>query len=137
MHARKLASLLATGGAMFAIAATPAGADPKGGDTFPLVCDNGNSYTVTTNGNGDFTPAHNVNGTETFVPLAFGAFTGTFTDNEGHVFPIDEPATTKGQSNRNGKGDVTCTFTFSGTDEDGTFEASGSVTGFITPRGGK
>ena len=122
MHVRKLAGLLATGGALLAIAATPAGADPKG-ETFPLDCDNGNTYTVITSGNGEFTPAHNADGTQTFIPLSFGEFTGTFTDNEGNVFPVDEPAVDKGQSNRNGKGDVTCTFAFSGTEEEGTFEA--------------
>jgi hypothetical protein len=138
MHARKLAGLLATGGALFAISAAPAGADPKGGEAIPLTCDNGNSYTVVTNGEGEFTPAHDVDSNSTFVPLAFGEFHGTVTDPGGNVVAtIDEPAIAKGQSNRNGKGNVTCTLTFSGSEDGFTFSGTGTVTGFITPRGAK
>ena len=136
MHASKLAGLLATGGAMFAIAAAPAGADPKG-ETIPLECDNGNAYVVAVSGNGEFTPAHDTASTATFVPLEFGEFTGTFTPPGGAPEPISEPGAMKGQSNKNGKANVTCTFSFSETSEEGTFVASGTVTGFITPRGGK
>jgi hypothetical protein len=132
MRARKLSGLLVAGGLLLAIAA-PAGADPKG-DTFPIVCDNGVTYDATGNGNGEFTPAHDINSTSTLIPLSFGPFTGTVTDGEGNVTPIDEPASSKGQSGKQ-KDTVSCTFTFSGTDGEFTFEGSGSVVGIVTPRG--
>ncbi len=136
MRAGKLAGLLATGGLLLAVAA-PAGADPKGGDTFPLVCDDGNTYTVTTNGNGEFTPAHDVNSTSMLIPLSFGEFQGTVTYPDGTTEQITEPGISKGQSGKNAKNTVTCTFSFSGTEDGVTFSATGTVVGFVTPRGGR
>lgn len=100
---RTFARLLVAGGLTLGIAAAPAIADPKG-ETFPLVCDDGNTYQVTTNGNGEFTPAHDADSTRTFVPLAFGEFTGTVTDAQGNVVDsFSEPGVAKGQSGKNAK----------------------------------
>lgn len=132
---RTFARLLVAGGLTLGIAAAPAIADPKG-ETFPLVCDDGNTYQVTTNGNGEFTPAHDADSTRTFVPLAFGEFSGTVTDAQGNVVDsFSEPGVAKGQSGKNAKGTINCTFSFSGTEDGLTFSASGSVTGYATPRG--
>lgn len=136
MRARKLTGLIAAGGLIAALAATPASADPKG-DTFPVVCDNGKTYILTANGNGEFTPGHDTNSTAVLIPLSFGPFTGTATYPDGTSETFTEPGSSKGRSGKNARGTVNCTFTFSGADEDGTtFMGSGSVTGYVTPRGG-
>jgi len=132
-------------GALSAIAVGPAGADPQKGDVIPLECENGQSYEVVTNGNGEFTPAHDVASNGTFVPVSFGEFTGTVTSSSGEVLEtFTEPPVFKGQSARN-RSELTCTFSFhvvsDGSDPDfplgATFDGSGSVTGFVTPAGKK
>ncbi len=138
--ARPLGLLVAAGLAV-GVAAAPASADPRKGEIIPLACDNGQSYTIAVNGNGEFTPGHDTDSTSVLVPVAFGAFTGTVTDAEGNVAEtFSEPGAAKGQSGKNAKNTVTCTFSFSETfTEDGetfTFTGGGTVTGFITPRGG-
>ncbi len=71
------------------------------------------------------------------IPLSFGPFTGTATYPDGTSETFTEPGSSKGRSGKNARGTVNCTFTFSGADEDGTtFMGSGSVTGYVTPRGG-
>ena len=95
------------------------------------MCDNGRTYIVTVNGNGEFTPARDTQSTVVLVPLAFGDFTGTVTYPDGSTETISEPGIAKGQSGKRKTDTVTCTG-----DEDGVhFEAGGSVTGFVTPRG--
>ena len=135
MRARNLSTLLVAGGLALGVAAAPVAAHPKDAETFPLVCDDGNTYIVTTNGNGEFTPAHDTDSNTVFVPLSFGDFHGTVTDSEGNVEEFTEPGVAKGQSGKNAKNTVTCTFSFSGTEDGMTFEASGSVTGYATPGG--
>ncbi len=142
MGARKLSGLLAAGGLLLGLAAAPANADPRKGELIPLDCDNGRSYTIAVNGNGEFTPGHDVNSTSMLVPVAFGAFTGTVTDSQGNVVEtFTEPGAAKGRSAKNTKNTVTCTFEFNDTFEENgetfTFSGSGSVTGFITPRRGR
>ena len=110
-----------------------AGADPKG-EAIPLECDNGKSYTVNTNGNGEFTPGLVADGTAVFVPIAFGDFSFTVTDGSGNVVDSGtEPGAAKGQSAKGVKDAVTCTFSFSGTEDGFTFTGSGSVVARITP----
>ena len=110
-----------------------AGADPKG-DVIPLECDNGQSYVVNTNGNGEFTPGLVADGTAVLVPVEFGPFSYTVTDGEGNVVESgSEPASAKGRSAKGVKDAVTCTFEFSGTEDGFTFEGSGSVVARITP----
>lgn len=141
MGHRRAAGLLA-----FGIASTfwmgTAGADPTKGEVFPISCDNGKSYEVVSNGNGDFTPAHDVGSNATLVPVSFGAFTGTITDGNGNVVEtFNEPAESKGQSAKGLKNAVTCTFSFSEVSDGShpdfplgyTFTGSGSAVVRITP----
>lgn len=138
MHGRKLVGLLVAAGLAVVVAA-PAGAAPVR-ETVPLVCDNGKTYTAEVNGNGNFTPARDVASNTVLVPLAFGDFSGTVTDSEGNVVDeFSDPGIAKGQSGKNAKNTITCTFEFNETfTEEGetyTFSGGGSVTGYTTPRG--
>jgi hypothetical protein len=139
--ARVLARTALVGGlaAGLALPALGAGAiaDPKRGDTFPLVC-GGTTYTVTTNGNGEWTPAHDVNSNRVFIPHAFSGFHGEIRDAQGVlVDTFDEAASTQGSGKQ--KNDVSCTFSFTeasdGSDPEFpagyTFHGSGGVTGQI------
>lgn len=128
-------------GALSAVVAGPAGADPKSDETIPVECDNGQSYEVVVNGNGHFTPAHIVGDLGTFVPVAFGEFTGTVTSSTGEVLAtFTEPAVAKGQSGKN-RDLFNCTYSFvevsDGSDPEfpagSVFTGGGSVTGFLTP----
>lgn len=132
---RKLSGLLVAGGLLVGVAAAPAGADPKKGEVIPLACDNGKSYRVVVNGNGEFTPGHDLDSTAVLVPLAFGPFTGTVTDSDGNVIEtINEPGSSKGQSAEHAKNAVTCSFTFSSTENGMTFTGGGTVVVRITPQ---
>ena len=140
MHAAKPLGLVVAAGLALGVAAAPAGAGPVK-ETVPLVCDNGRTYTAVLNGNGEFTPARDVDSNSVFVPLSFGEFSFTITDSQGNVLDSDtEPGVAKGQSGKNAKNTITCTFSFTGTEvvegETLTFTGGGSVTGYITPRGG-
>jgi hypothetical protein len=118
--------------------AAPSSADPKG-ETIPVICDNGTTYWVAVNGNGAFTPGHDVNSTAMLVPTSFGEFHGVITDSTGAV--IDEftdPAMTKGNSTKQRATSLSCTFTIVEQFDDPdlgtlTFTGSGSVQGFVTP----
>jgi hypothetical protein len=127
-------------GALSAVVA-PASAEPADAETIPVECDNGESYEVVTNGNGEFTPAHIVGSTGTFVPVAFGEFTGTVRSSTGQVLAtFTEEGSAKGKSGKN-RDLLECTFSFSevndGSDPEfpvgSVFTGSGSVTGFLTP----
>ena len=127
-------------------AGAPAGADPVNAPDVtpvPITCDNGHTYDAAVNGNGDFTPAHDVNSTKILVPLMFGEFTGTVTDSEGNVLEsFTDPALTKGKANKKQRRtQTTCTYTFEATFDDPdlgtlTFSGTGSVVGFVTPARG-
>ena len=119
-----------------------AGADPSGGETFPLVCNNGTTYQATSNGNGEFTPAHDLGGTGVFVPVSFGTFSGTIRNAQGQVVDsFTEPGTSKGQSAKGLSNPVTCTFSFTevsdGSDPEFpagyTFSGTGSAVVRLTP----
>jgi hypothetical protein len=116
-----------------------ASADPQGTEIL-ISCDNGVTYHATVNGNGPFTPAHDLATTTILIPVALGEFHGTLTDQNGAV--IDEftdPAITKGSSGNHVRATTTsCRFTINDTFVDpvlGTvhFFGQGTVTGFITP----
>ena len=137
MRAARLTRVIAAAGVIAGIAAAPAFGAPQQ-ELIPLECDNGNSYVVAVNGNGDFTPARDTESTSVFVPLSFGDFTSTVTFPDGTSITETEPGGAKGKGNpgKNADNLVTCTFSFEGTEDGVHFEGSGSVTGFITPRGG-
>jgi hypothetical protein len=120
--------------------AGPAAADPKG-EVITLDC-GGTSYDVAISGNGAFSPGHDTAGTSMLIPVSFGEFTGTVTDEEGNVVDsfVDPPAS-KGPGAA-AQAEVDCTFTITETFEEPelgpglfTFTGTGSVQGFITPRG--
>jgi hypothetical protein len=119
--------------------ASAASADPKG-EPVPVTCDNGVTYEVAVNGNGAFTPGHDLASTTILVPTSFGEFHGTVTDSDGNV--IDEfvdPPMTKGSSGNQARATTTsCTLTITEIFDDPelgtlTFTGEGSVTGFVTP----
>ena len=140
MRIRSFATVgLAAGTFVFPLAmAAPALADP-GGDTFTLVC-GGTSYHVTSPpGNGDFTPAFDLDSNRVFIPHAFGPFTGTIRDASGAVVDsFTEPAQTQGSGKQ--KNDMSCSFSFhevsDGSDPEFpagyTFDGSGTVTGQVS-----
>jgi hypothetical protein len=121
--------LVAIGAGLVAVVgfAPSAVADPKS-EVIPITCD-GQTVMVAVNGNGDFTPGHLVGGTAVYVVQSIDA-TFTFTPTGGE--PMTEHMV---RSKANVHGDtVTCTFELSDTSPDGTFEASGTVVVFVTPR---
>ena len=131
----KIAAGLGTLGLAATLFGGAAGADPQG-FSLPLVCDNGNTYQVSTSGNGEFTPAHDLGSTAMFVPVAFGPFTGVVRDAAGNVVEsFTDPASEKGQSARGLRAPVNCTYSFTdvsdGSDPDFpagfTFSGSGTV----------
>jgi hypothetical protein len=119
-------------GALGALALVPgAMADPvnaKNALVIPASCDNGQSYSVAVNGNGEFTPGHVVDSTSVFIPQAFN-LTFQFTPTEGET----ESETDTG-SKHNVHGDlVTCSIDFTQTFPEGTFHLFGTASGFFTP----
>jgi hypothetical protein len=115
----------------------PVLADPRHGEQISLTC-GGTTYSVVVNGNGEFTPAHDLASTRVFVPHAFGPFTGTIYDASGAVVAtFTEPGSVQGSGHQ--PNDVSCTFRISfvsdGSDPDvpagDTFVGTGSVTGQI------
>jgi hypothetical protein len=106
-------------------------ADPsnaKNAQVIPASCDNGQSYEVVVNGNGEFTPGHVVGSTSMFIPEAFD-LTFEFTPTGGS--PESETDTS---AKHNVHGDVTtCSIDFTQTFPEGSFHLFGTVTGFFTP----
>lgn len=143
-HARRVlaasAIIVTTFGGLLALA-RPASADPinaKDSLVVTVMCANGNTYSVVTNGNGNFTPAHDVNSTAMLIPLWFGEQTFTLTDPNGVVVDQETvPASAKGSSASapNRATQTACTFSGSQTDPSSgfTFTIAGSVVGFVTP----
>lgn len=139
-HPFRIVGAAATAVATSLAIAAPASADPQG-EAIPIVCDDGTTTDVTTNGNGDFTPGHVSGSTSTLVVSSFGEFHGVVTNAEtGELIEeFTEPADFKGRSSKAPRDYVTCTFSFSGDEfdeESGTtihFEGGGTVTGFLTP----
>lgn len=130
----------AAAGCLAALAiAAPAGADPSKDPAIPIVCDNGHTYEVTVNGNGEFTPAHDTASNMVLVPTSFGDFHFVVTDSDGNVIEEEtDPGLTKGHAQKSRRTAISCTFSFHEEFEDPdlgtlTFEGSGSVTGFTTP----
>jgi hypothetical protein len=127
-----------TVGALLAILvgvfAQTASADPshaKNAGFFTAVCGS-TQLSVVVNGNGEFTPAHVVGSTSVFIPTAFD-LTFSFAPSGGGAPEVE--TNTAARQHQPGNA-VTChlpaalnTVTF----PDGTFTASGTVTGFFTP----
>ncbi|WP_299442078.1 hypothetical protein [uncultured Phycicoccus sp.] len=114
------------------LAAAPAHADPPAYFDITLQCD-GETFAVSVAGNGDWTPAHDLNSPLVGVPIAFGEFTGTFTPTDGEPETFTEPAYAKPNVPRTRNLIVDCTYTVAGEFEDGSFTGYGSVT-LMVPR---
>jgi hypothetical protein len=106
-------------------------ADPvnaKNSLVFPAICDNGQSYQISVNGNGEFTPGHVVGSTSMLIPEAFN-LTFEFTPTGGEP---ESETDTAAKHNVHGN-TTTCTIDFTQTFPEGSFHLFGTATGFITP----
>ncbi len=125
-----------------------AGADPVNSKRvdgpFEVACPDQTFENVVGNGNGEFTPGHDLESTTMLIPVAFGTFTGTLYDAQGNAVDTftEDGFSAKGQSVDQVPGVVACTFSFTevsdGSDPDGppagfTFVGGGEVWGLITP----
>lgn len=114
-------------------------ADPANAkNVFPIqvACDNGHTYNVVANGNGQFTPAHDLDSNAVLIPVAFGETTFTVTDSSGTVVATEtQPPVSKGSSASNPAATTSCSFSGSAVDPEtgDTFAISGTVVGFVTP----
>ena len=119
-----------------AVGAATASADPVNAkNRLPVALDcGGDPVSTVTNGNGAWTPAHDVNGTGVFIPIEFGAQEGVFTDPDGNAFPFsDTDLFPKGSANPKGRTILECTFVIDTTFPDGSsLFVEGAVTGFLT-----
>jgi hypothetical protein len=119
-----------------AVGAGTASADPVNAkNRLPITLDcGGDPLSAVTNGNGAWTPAHDVNGTGVFIPIEFGAQEGVFTDPDGNEFPFsDTDLFPKGSANPKGRTILDCTFIVDTTFPDGSsLFVEGAVTGFFT-----
>jgi hypothetical protein len=137
------------GVALAVLTGAAAHAAPKGGETFELACDNGETYSIVTNRGTDFTPGFLVDATaKLIVPTSFGDFHFTAVAPDGEVLVDEtEPGPSKGNGKGNGGGNhtsVTCTFgeseVLTEDDPESGFPAgttltfSGEVTGFLVGR---
>ena len=99
--------------------------------TVTIECPSG-TYEAGLNGNGAFTPAHSLDSNEVLIPIAFGEFTGTFTDANGVSSTETDPPFAKGSAMPANGRVQNCTYSFLQSFPDGSsFAGSGSVTGFI------
>jgi len=126
--------------ALVATSAGVASADPVNArDALPIqiACDNGQTYTAVANGNGNFTPAHDLDSNAILVPVSFGPITFTLTDPNGVIIDQEtDPAASKGSSASNPNASTSCSFSGGATAPDGTtFSIVGTVTGMVTPLG--
>lgn len=123
------AACLAFAAVMVPIAAADPG-NAKNSARLSAVC-SGQTIMVVVNGNGEFTPAHVIDGTSMFIPTAFNV-TFTFTPTGGSPMP-DTDTSSKAAPIAS---TTTCTIPlqtlFSG--PEGTLTIQGTVTGFFTPR---
>ena len=100
---------------------------------------------VTGNGNGQWTSVRSTTSTRVYIPVSFGAFTGTVRDANGTIVEqfTDPGGQVKGKNGTGVSNTTTCSYAFSevsdGSDPDFpagfTFEGSGDVTLLWTPRG--
>jgi hypothetical protein len=129
---KRFAAIASATALLVALPVGAAQADPKG-DPFTLVCDNDETYAITTPpAEADWTPGLISDGTSVIRPVAFGVITFTAT------FPGEEPATeTQPAMTKPGRIPpnrelITCEFNETFSEGGGTFTATGSVTGFLT-----
>jgi len=117
---------------LIGLSPTQAGADPKPEIDITLTCGD-EVVQVSVAGNGDWTPAHDLNSTLVGVPIAFGEFSGVFTPTGGEPQAFTEPPFAKPNVPKTRNLIVDCTYSISGQDVYGTFTGNGSVT-LMVPR---
>lgn len=122
--------------ALAGVAAGSATADPSGAKNsapVTVVC-GATTYHAVANGNGAWTPAHDLNSTSVLIPVSFGVETDVFTPAGGGAPQVmTSPARDKGSASSNGRPTINCSYTVGPfVSPDGTFEAFGTVIGFIT-----
>jgi hypothetical protein len=110
-----------------------AGADPTQAKNSTLITADcaGQAITVSVNGNGEFTPAHDVTSTSVFVPTAFD-LTFTFTPAGGSPEPETDTSSKAAPIEDTVTCDIPLQTLFAGPEGSATIE--GTVTGFWTPR---
>jgi hypothetical protein len=136
----RLVAVLTGTVAAIVLAAGTAGAAPvnaPSAQTVSLDCGSAGTYQIVTNGNGQFTPGHDLNSNRVLIPVAFGEQTFTETDANGNVvFTDTQPAVSKGRAGSHGHRTLaSCTFSLTFPTPDGnTATVTGSVTGFVSGR---
>lgn len=129
-------ALVAAAASAVSLASVAAAAPINAKNSTPilLVCPSG-TYQTVVNGNGPYTPAHSVTSNTVLIPIAFGPFTGTFTDANGVMTTQVDPGSSKGSATPTGAAIQTCTYYLQFSFPDGSsFSGSGTVTGFIPGR---
>ena len=126
-----------------ALVAVPLAAPAAHADTkttpFPLVCDNGTTYSALINGNGVWRSAHDTASRTVLVPTSFGPQSWTLTDADGNVLDSGtDPALVKGAAEKPRGTATTCSFEITQTFTDPalgelTYAITGDVTAFTTP----
>jgi hypothetical protein len=110
------AAACVTGLSLSALAA-PASADPgSADDSFPLTCDNGQTYDITTSrGQGEWTPGFDTAGTTVLLPMSFGNFVAAgylaseYPGGEP-LFTFEEPAISVKPAHAKGLRRMDCSF---------------------------
>jgi hypothetical protein len=127
-------AMVAAGAAAGVAAADPANA-PK---SSPITITCGNTvYHAVVNGNGAWTPAHDLNSNSILIPVAFGVETDVFTAPNGTVTTSTKAPRAKGSSAPNGAPLLSCSYHLGFSFPNGaSFTADGTVTGFVTPANG-
>src|SRR5215471_14447727 len=107
-HAGVLALTFAFAGIVIAGAtADPSGA--KNSAPVMVVCGN-TTYHAVANGNGQWTPAHDLNSNKILVPVVFGEQTQVITDAHGNQTTQTFPGATKGSAAPKGQPEVNCSY---------------------------
>lgn len=132
---RKHAVVLVLVVALAGVVAGSATADPSGAKNsapVTVVC-GATTYHAVANGNGAWTPAHDLDSNTVLIPVAFGIETDVFTPVGGPSQVTFSPARAKGSASPNGHPPINCSYTVGPfVFPEGTFVAFGTVTGFVT-----
>lgn len=102
-----------------------------------IECGSAGTFEAVTVGNGEFTPAHDLNNNRVLIPVSIGPTTFTARDAEGNVVFEETETTvrTKGHARPRGRTLLNCTFTLTfPTEEGGTATVTGSAVGFLSGR---
>jgi hypothetical protein len=118
------------------VVAEAALADPGNApNSVPITITCGDTiYHAVANGNGNWTPAHDLNSNSVLIPIAFGVERDVFTDPSGNQTVSFSPPRAKGSANPQGAPLINCSYHLGLSFPDGSsFVADGTVTGFVTP----